>query len=227
MPDPLTLNCRNTADAQQQAHYHRINALAVALHGDRRPTYLTAQQPVPNGKPRTRAVGSVEVEALDEKKAELETRHWRLRRAINEGSVADIEAASRRVEEIERAITILQATIEDMDTSRGRPCHTPNLYRVTVPPICTLIAGQEFDNAPEYAYQLDTHALPEALHERLEAYLHSGTDAMPYWYWEARLKYRSNPRVPDDTFDLMNRLLLHLTATGEQSKALAKVCAAP
>jgi len=204
MTDPLTLNCRNTADAQQQAHYHRINALARALHNDQRPTYLTAQQPAPHNSASPNLAGWEYATALEQKQAELETRHWRLRRAINTGSVADIEAASRRIDDLEQNIQTVKAALEQVDATRGRPCHTPNLYRITTDPTEILIAGQVFQVCVGRAWILDTHALPEALHARLTAYLHSGTEALPYKYKRTRSRYWPNDKVPEDTRALLN-----------------------
>lgn len=206
MTDTLTLNCRNTADAQQQQHYHRINALARALHNDQRPTYLTAQQPAPHHSAAPNLAGWEYAYSLEQRQAELEARHWRLRRAINTGSVADIEAAGRRIDELEQNIQTVKAALEQVDVGRGRPCHTPNLYRITTDPTQTLIAGQVFEVSVGRAWILDTHALPDALHARLTAYLHSGTDAMPYVYRAPRGRYETRHRVPDGTRALLASL---------------------
>lgn len=207
VPDPLTLNCRDAADAQQQRYFQRLTALAQALHDDHHPAYLTAAQPAPNARPGSSAPGSADAAELETLAASLEPRHWRHRRAVNVGSAADIERTSRDLDELERRIERVQAQLAALPTGRGHPCPNPHLYRVRTPVTELLIRGEVFEVRMGEAWTLDTHALPEALRARLTAYLLSGARAVPYKYKAGRRRYWPNSHATDDTRALMAALL--------------------
>lgn len=210
MPEPLTLNCRDAADAQQQRFFLRLTALAAALHDDHHPAYLTAAVRSPNATPRPPA-GSALAADLQTLLTAQETRHWRHRRALSSGSVADVERASRALDAIERDIAALNAELAVLRTGRGHPCPNPNLYRVSTPPLELLIRGEVFEARVGETWQLDTHTLPQGLRDRLTTYLLGGDRAAPYWYCRSRRRLYATSRLHPDTLPLLTALAPHLT----------------
>ena len=202
MLEPVTINARNLADAQQQWHYQRLNALATALHRDHHPPHLTARQRAPHATPRTNATGSREAQTLTELRAAEETRWWALRRAINAGSVTDIQQASRRVDAIEKDIQTVTGLLADLDTHRGHPCPNPHLYLIRTPETRTLIQGELFEVRAAQEWTLNTHALPQKYREQLENYLLGGRDAAPYRYKACRQKYFVNHNALPEVLSL-------------------------
>lgn len=211
MAESLTLRVRDASDLTQQIAYHRYTALALALHRSTLVQPLRSPQNVPHASPRTQAAGSAEAARLEDLKAELETRYYRLVKARNTGSVADIQAADRRITELEGRIAKTLEELAAIDTRRSAPPGIVHLYAVEVPGLN--VAGYvEAVYAPE-RYVLDTHWLgmvPD-LRERLGRYLHSGVDAAPYWYRKDRHRYRENPNASADYRCLMADLWKHVT----------------
>lgn len=207
-PTPLPLRVSSAPDLAQQQHMHRLTALAKSLHGSHTVMPLRAAQPAPNAPQRGNTAGSVEAARLEAQKAELETRHWRLSKARNAGSVAEIKAANARITELEGQIEATRRALEAVDTGRGAPAGLPYLYRIEV-------AGLEVTGKPEATYApevwtLDTHMLPGELRERLGAYLLGGSDLAPYWHCKKRRRYYATSRAERPTLDLLDALAGHM-----------------
>lgn len=209
MPEPLPLTARSAPDLQQQRAYHRLTALAKALHGSHTVIPLTAQQPAPHATPRTPAAGGVEYAQLMTARTELETRYWRLMRARRAGTVADIVQADRDIDRLESRMRALARQLAEIDTRRAAPAGLPYLYSVRVGAL--EVSGYlPATFAPE-CWTLDTRTLPDDLRERLTAYLLSGRDAVPYSYRRERRRYRVNPNATPDALALFGALMGHLS----------------
>lgn len=207
MSEPLRLTARSAPDLQQQRVYHRLTALARALHGSHTVIPLTAQQPAPHATPRTPAAGGTDYARLMDARQELETRYWRLMRAIRAGSVASIEQANREIDTLESRMRAIARDLSEIDTRRAAPAGVPYLYRVQVGAL--EVSGYLPDPityAPE-CLTLDTRTLPDDLKERLTAYLLSGRDAVPYKYHSAKKRYYPNGRATDDAVALFGALV--------------------
>lgn len=207
----LTLNARDDADAQQQWHYQRLNALAAALHDETRPPYLTAAQPAPHATPRVNTVGSADAAQLAARVEQLEAAHWSHRHTVNTGSVPAIQVSSQHIDALERAVNELEARVQEIGTGRGRPCRNPNLYLIRTPDTETLIRGEAFAFRAAQHYTLNTHELPGPLRDRLTMYLMSGDSSKPYWYCQKRRRYYARSGLPDYVPPLFQALNMHLT----------------
>lgn len=209
-PAPLPLTVRSAPDLQQQRTYHRLTALARALHGSHTVIPLTAAQPAPHATPRTPAAGGTEYARLMDARQELETRYWRLMRAVRVGSVASIEQANREIDTLESRMRAIARDLSEIDTRRAAPAGVPYLYRVQVGALA--VSGYLPDPityAPE-CLTLDTRTLPESLRAELTAYLLSGRDALPYAYRRERGRYRVNPNAAPDALALFGTLMGYL-----------------
>lgn len=205
---PLPLRVRTADDLTQQRHYHRVTALARALHGSHTVIPLTAAQPAPNARRRVNAAGGTEYAQLMSARTELETRYWRLMRARRAGTVTDIVQADRDIDRLESRMRALARQLAEIDTRKAAPAGLPYLYSVRVGAL--EVSGHlPATFAPE-CWTLDTRTLPDDLRERLTAYLLSGRDAVPYSYRRERGRYRVNPNATPDALALMGALWRHV-----------------
>ncbi|EYB69069.1 hypothetical protein DEIPH_ctg011orf0036 [Deinococcus phoenicis] len=163
-----------------------------------------AQQPAPHATPHTPVAGGTEYQRLMDARQALETRYWRLMKAIRAGTVADIQQANRDIDRLESRMRALARDLSEIDTRRAAPAGLPYLYAVRVEAL-GVTGYLEATYAPE-RYTLDTRTLPTALHARLSAYLLGGRDALPYWYRKERARYRPSPKATDDDRALMTDL---------------------
>ena len=197
MPDPLTLNCRDAADAQQQRHHLRLTALARALHDSCMVVPLRAPQQVPHAPPRAPTAGADLAARIALLERELYA--WHLRRIgyqRHRNPTGEAEA-TRRIQLTEARLRSLARDLAEVPTRVSRP-GLPYLYVIAVP---------ERGDWPAEVWHLDTRTLPDDLRARLTAYLHSGTRRLPYRATAGRL--RPQVGVPDDTRALLAALLAH------------------
>lgn len=202
-PAPLTLRVRNADDLAQQLSYHLAQATAAALVNSTMLQPIRPPQCVPHATPRGDTTGSdiageyaKAVEALQVAEKAYRDAHftdWELQEKIGQ-----------RIDRIKSRITVLDAALSGIpDASRGYS-GTPGMYAVTVPPV-RYGGGVEGEQA-ELRYGLELGLLPTALRVQVSAFLLSGSQAMPYRYFNNPNRYYANARCSADDRHIMNAL---------------------
>ncbi len=206
--EPVVLRVRNPADLAQQQHYHRVNALATSLIKSILVPVLTVPQVIPHGTPKANTDGSEIAGRYSETvgrlaEIELEARAFPLdweRQAKLEDERERLTARRDRLNDELAAIRL---------PGRGTRGGVPGLYAVKVGAI-RYTGGMEGEGVEE-RWTLDTRTLPGDLRRRLDAYLASGQEAMPYRYQGHNCRYKAQSFVSVDIRTLMDALLSNAT----------------
>lgn len=219
MTDPLLLRVRDPADLAQQQHYHRVNALAYSLTRSILVPVLTVPQTIPHGTLKgnvdgapTAASYSRVVERLQE--IELEARAFPLDWERQERLEAERERLTLRRDRLNAELAAIRSS------GRGTRAGVPGLYSVKVPAI-RYTGGVEGECAEE-RHTLDTRTLPDDLRTRLDVFLASGSEALPYRYRTRNYRYEAQNMTSADLRDLYRTLFTYAVPVHSPSRLVSE-----